>query len=103
MKLVVHKVEIPEFGVNEIELPFDARVLSVHAQNNKCMMWYVFTPNYKSPFSGAIMPPEKRFFVKEPTGDEFEDSIGCLKFIGTILLHDGVYIHHVFERVSAWE
>jgi hypothetical protein len=102
MKIVIHKVEIPEFGVNEISLPSGARVLSVHEQNDKCMMWYTFEPNFISPWSGEIMPPDKRYFVKEPTGHEFEDSIGCLRFIGTVLFQGGNYVHHVFERISVW-
>lgn len=100
MKVVIHKQALPLFGENVVELPARAHVLSVHEQNNLCCLWYAYDPDRVNPYTGAKNETEIRYFIKEATGDIFDDNVGRLKFIGSVFYENAKYVHHVFERVT---
>jgi len=81
----------------EIEMPTGAQILSVHAQPNKAppfkldgeeiCIWAKVEP---------ANPKETRKFVVFGTGHPVPCELH-MQFLGTALLHGGLFTYHVFE------
>lgn len=69
-----------------IEIPKDARILSVNSQANEICLWALVDPN---------APKEQRRFVPIPTGKTMDGT--NMTFIGTVLLEGGRLVFHIFE------
>lgn len=85
-------------GVNTLQLPAGATVLSVAAQGQDVVLWAYVDPDPNT-------PKEPRTFVAFATGEKFDDDpIG--PFIGTVRMPvDPIFaalvpelVFHVFER-----
>jgi len=87
--VVIHKVQL-HMHRNEIELPLGAEILSVAAQKNNMVMWYLFYYGEKQTI--------KRVFHVKITGVAFSNRKAEV-FLGTILLEMGNFVVHVFEEV----
>lgn len=72
--------------VNEIELPSEATVLTVAAQNNAVCLWAKVDP-------GA----EKVTRTFRVTGTGHAELTGTETYLGSALTHDGLFAFHVFE------
>lgn len=90
MSKVIWKYEINKGSYFELELPKDAEILTVQAQNNFPMMWALVNQEADK---------EVRKFATIGTGHEIPDSINKVlkKYIGTYQIEDGFYVFHVFE------
>jgi hypothetical protein len=71
-----------------IEMPYDARILSVGIQAGKPMLWALVTPD---------APAGKRTICITKTGGELGDEFGGRRFIGTLLFGEGGIVLHVWE------
>jgi hypothetical protein len=71
-----------------IEMPCDAKILSVGIQAGKPMLWALVTPD---------APAEKRTVCITKTGGELGDEFGGRRFIGTLLFGEGGIVLHVWE------
>lgn len=83
----IHKITFDKLGLNKCELPFDARIISCHAQFEYISVWYITNPE--------VINTEYRYFYVFNTGVHFEDSIKRLNFLGTVMFDN--IVHHVFE------
>lgn len=84
-KMVIYKYTIaPETHIN---LPVDAKVLSVQMQHGSPRMWILYDDN---------APKIERSFILLPTGD-IASAIELKEFIGTFQMHNGDYVWHLFE------
>lgn len=76
-----------------ITMPKGAEMLSVHAQSNAsvCLWALVETDTLQT---------EKRRFAVYATGEKIPETeyVMIKKFLGTVLLHDGLLVFHAFER-----
>ncbi len=86
--LVVWKIALGA-GLNEIELPKGAKVLSVALQHDAPQMWFICNPAAEK---------EKREFLFVGTGHEF--AADNYKFVGTLTTDDKAFVFHVFEKMS---
>ena len=86
---VIFKYELKtKFEPQTLELPVDARVLSVGIQNHTICIWIMFNPE----FPGT----EHRQFSVVGTGDK--DAISNYDiYLGTA--QDNQYVWHIFENV----
>ena len=71
-----------------IFLPEFAEILSVQIQHGECQLWALVDPDQE------IKARTIRVLI---TGAYIDDS-ECLKFLGTVQLHDGAIVLHVFEE-----
>jgi hypothetical protein len=72
--------------VNVLEMPKDATILSVQAQDDEPMLWALIEPEG---------PKTSRVVLTFGTGHRVDDS--PLRFIGTYQLRGGAFVGHVFE------
>jgi hypothetical protein len=84
----VYKYAVPIADQFTLKLPEGAEILSVHAQQNTPYFWALVEPT-------ALL--EKRHFRLAGTEHPIEESREQLKFIGTVHLHDGALVFHLFE------
>lgn len=75
----------------EVTLPKGAKILSAHAQNDIPCLW--------AECSGDAELGRPRTIRLIPTGHR--DDAAIAKFLGTILLHGGLYVLHAYEVTSA--
>jgi len=84
------------------ELPYVARVLSVHNQPQEpgveypCL-WVLVNTEYEEK-----QPLQKRRFIAVGTGDPIPPKAvpdPAAQFVGTSLSHQGRQVHHVFEAI----
>jgi hypothetical protein len=85
----IYKYELDEIETQEVLMPFDADILSVHNQRNKVCVWALVESDNTT--------KQKRSFSIYPTGHEIKTSNHF--YIGTVLLHEGVLVLHVFENI----
>lgn len=78
------------FGVHpeiHVQMPRGAEILHVDAQGDRMFVWANVDPNEQ----------EARYsFVVLPTGGEVTWPIGYLRHVGTVLMHGGSLVLHVF-------
>ena len=85
--ITIWKYEIPIEDNFSIEMPFNCKILSFQVQKDNPMIWCQVDTN---------RPLTKRVFRLCGTGHELENS--HWKFIGTIQIHNGDLIFHLFEK-----
>lgn len=74
-------------GLSVIQMPAGAKILSAHVQYDTLMLWALVN---------ADAATELRELAVFGTGDSIRGNQD-LEFIGTVLLHDGTLVLHVFE------
>jgi len=90
----IWKYDIPEEGLFDIEMPKDAKILSIGVQHKEPKMWVqVDTKNEK----------ETRSFAMFRTGYDMDRVLKNLdlKYLGTFLVSDDKLVFHLFEIVGA--
>ncbi len=75
-------------GLNPVNMPSGAHVLSAHGQRDEVCIWALVDPE---------RPVEGRRFWVLGTGDITDPAVSLGAFIGTVLLDGGDYVLHVFE------
>jgi len=83
------KYEFPIESEVVIKMPQGGVILSVQAQRDVTSMW-VF-------FEDSDNPLEDRKFHIYGTGHKIDDSRDLVSYIGTIQIHSGNLVFHVFE------
>ena len=79
-------------GYFETRLPANARILSVQNQKGEICIWYKWDLGAKE---DELQP---RSFILIGTGWETDyDKYQLVEFIGTVQIHEGEYIFHLFE------
>jgi hypothetical protein len=86
--LKVFKYVVPLEDYFSLVLPRGAKILSVLAQGGKAQMWAMVNPANKT---------EKRNFRLADTGQQINEDIDNLDFIGTFHVVTGNYVGHLFE------
>jgi hypothetical protein len=86
----IYKFTLPSHGVAEIEIPRHARLLSVQNQRGQITLWAAVT---------IPAPVEKRRFLIATTGNALH-AAPADRFLGTVQLHNGDFVAHVFEVLS---
>lgn len=81
--MVIYKYKIYKHGVNEIEMPIGAKVLSVHEQFGGLVLWALINDKQHT---------ISRFFINVFTGEEFE-SKAELTYIDTTQMKSGLVVH----------
>ncbi len=83
----IYKYELETTGIQEIEMPANAQILSVHVQYEKPCIWAMVDTDR---ITGKV---KIATFVTwhEVTSD------GSLSYIGTYQLHGGALVFHVFK------
>lgn len=88
--LKVYKYDVLLTDNFEIEMPCGAQLLSFQVQNGEPVLW-------------ALVDPEarhmKRYFRLAGTGHKIERAPADLLFIGTVQLHGGALVFHLFEAL----
>lgn len=77
-----------EHGISTLEMPEGARILSVHNQGGKPVMWALVDPD---------APTVQRKFLLAGTGHGVSEDPTDLVFLGTVLIMDGCVVWHIFE------
>jgi len=86
---VIWKYQLEVEYSQEIQMPKDARILTVQLQGPLPVIWAVVNPN---------APLENRQIITYGTGTRL--SKGVVKYIGTYMTTKGKFVGHVFERVA---
>lgn len=88
-KGVVWKFALPSRGHERLMMPADAQLLSVQAQGDTVTLWALVDPDAQRHIG--------REFYVAMTGEalRFVNCDGT--FVGTVQLHGGRYVAHVFE------
>ena len=89
MSKVIWKYPIKPVGETELEIPFNSVVLSAGVIGGACYIW-------------VLLDPEETFIISKyvnsvETGQSF-DSEEWDRFVGTLMLDNGLYIIHVLCR-----
>jgi hypothetical protein len=88
--LQVYKYRLPQVtGVTEVLMPKDADVISTELQDGELVLWALVD---------VAKENEIRFFRTILTGEEVPRK-DVIRFIGTVLSHNGKYVQHVFESM----
>ena len=89
---VIYKYPIPPVTKFYINIPLDAKVLSVQAQiqSDRPQVWVLLNPD---------LPKQERHFICLATGQETENINNFTKFIGTFQLTNGL-VFHLFELLE---
>lgn len=89
---VIWKYEIPLESRFKIDLPKNARILSVQSQNGNPCMWVEFEP------PEINKPSEVRIFFLAATGEAFNET--DLEYIETFQCRNGALVFHLYENKS---
>lgn len=84
----IFKYKLETTGLQEIEIPEDAQVLSVQGQHGFLCLWAIVDPD---------KPKEKKRILLAGTGHPIPEDRN-LKFIGTVQEFEGELIWHIFEE-----
>lgn len=87
---MIHKQIIKLIDEQQIELPSDARILSIGNQREKLCLWYEF--------SERISGKKTTTILIVGTGNKGPETHIADRFIGTVLMMEGDLVWHVFER-----
>jgi len=85
-KVFKYKIQIKDYF--SLVLPQNAKILSVQVQYGKAQIWALVNPHNTV---------ETRNFRLIDTGEQIEDSLERLDYIGTFQLDDEEYVGHLFE------
>lgn len=81
----------------QYSLPKGAKFLSCHLQRDEPCLWFMV--DYEDPGDYALpVEYELRVFSTYMTGHRFSDR--RREFLGTILMHNGTLVIHVFEELE---
>lgn len=88
----IWKFELSITDVQEVDIPFPARVLSVGNQRDELVLWALVDPD------DELMTVKIRIVgTGNPFDFELFDDARQAKFIGTVLMGNGL-VWHVFEE-----
>ena len=89
--MTIWRYPLPVTDHQTISLPLGARVLSVGHQHNEPSIWVLVDENttFSTPRTFHMLG------TGYPTG-----GICSMHFLGTLLLHDGSLVFHVFEEAA---
>lgn len=91
------KVSLDSHGTLRYSLPKGAKFLSCHLQRDTPCLWFMV--DYAGPRDCAFpVEYELRAFSTYMTGHRFSDR--KREFLGTILMHNGTFVIHVFEELE---
>lgn len=90
MGYTIWKYAVPVRGAFQLEMPRDARVLSVQIQNGEPQVWVVVD---------ADAPTEMRAFRVFGTGHPIDASPDIMRYVGTFQLYDCALVFHLFEAL----
>lgn len=82
-----YRVAWEQTSLPVLEIPEGARLLHVGEQAGEVFLWALVDPQ---------MPSERRYLVAAVTGGQPAHNLG--EHLGTVLLHDGAFVLHLFER-----
>lgn len=85
----IWKYELETIDYQEVEIPFEAKILTVQVQHGKPCIWCLCDPNNLKQLRGI---------TTIGTGHEKDDIEGT--YIGTYQLYDGGIVFHVFVEIS---
>lgn len=98
MNEVIWKFEIvpPVVGeISKVDLPRGAKVISTACIGDQIFLWVKFHVDMKDK---EFVP---HYFEIFGTGHEIHNDMGInRKFIGTVLMHGGGLVWHIFERMD---
>lgn len=83
----VYKYHI-KHGLNQLNLPFGAQILTAQIQLNQLVLWALVDPS---------KPTTQRKLIVEGTGQPIQWAASQLTYISTFQLYGGAEIYHVFE------
>ena len=83
-------------GVQELELPYGAQILTVQAQNTRTVAGPI--PMLWAKVPSDVGERQTRIIRTVATGQEIEED--DMVYLGTYQLEDGAFIAHVFEVLS---
>lgn len=85
----IYKYELAITDNQVVQMPIDAKILTVQTQHGKPWMWALVNPEY---------PLVKRNFETYGTGHRVP-TLG-ITYIGTYQVEDGSLVFHVFEALG---
>jgi len=85
----VWKYPLAVTDVQEVEMPAGAEILSAQVQDETLCLWALVVPGWEE---------EPRRIRIVGTGNPFDHETG-VKFIGTVQMHSGLLVWHVFEEL----
>ena len=85
----IWKYKLETIAYQEIEMPVEAKILTVQIQNETPYIWVLCDPNIRK---------QPRLIRIIGTGHEREYIEGT--YIGTYQLNDGALVFHVFAEIS---
>lgn len=88
MPLTVYKYSLPSDDYFQIELPGDAKILTMQTQHGNPQIWALLDPS---------KPPQSRYFRLAGTGHPISEVQEDLKYIDTCQVLNGKLIFHLFE------
>lgn len=88
--LRIYKYQLETTGVQEIEMPQGAIILSLQTQNEVPCIWALVNPN---------TTVTKRTFMIFGTGHKIEMDKN-LQHVGTYQLNNGFFVGHCFEVIN---
>ncbi len=83
----IWKFELAPTDCQQFEMPKDAKIISVQTQHGVICLWALVNNTEET---------EQRCFRIVGTGHECEETLYDAEFLGTIQLHGGDLIFHVF-------
>lgn len=87
--LTIYKYSIPDEDHFTLELPKDAKILTVQAQRGAPQLWATVDSETKK---------ETRYFRLAGTGHSLgEDYLRIINYIGTFQIENGALVFHLFE------
>jgi len=90
----IWKYDIPVEDMFMLDLPENAKILTVQTQHLKPVLWCLVDPKKQM---------KTRCFRLAGTGHLITQEEGDLKYIGTFQIRDGALIFHLFEIVNTHE
>jgi len=86
---VIYKYEILPVDEFVLDLPLGAKLLSVAEQNNKMVLYAMVIPELR------LKPLKIRVIG---TGNPMPDGMSEFEFLGTVKLHNGKLMFHIFYQ-----
>lgn len=89
----IYKYKLQITDKQEVKLPMDSLILSVHNVKDELCLYALINPD--QPFI------HKRIIEIFGTGNDVRCDMGIeRKFLGTVILQNNYFVAHVFERIS---
>ena len=91
MALTVYKYPVPLEDEFTLDLPMAAKILTFQTQSNVPCVWALVDPDAR---------PAERQFRLAGTGHPINEAERDLVYVGTVQLHGGALVFHLFEVLS---